>query len=283
MEKLDVAIIGAGPSGIYSARKLSKAGKKLAIFEKSRNIGGRLASRRMDGHVFNFGVNSFHSTAEELNEMIEDGLENDTLIRDGVEISAKCAITDWTKSLVKNIDVRLKKEAVKIEAKDNENIIHFKDGESIAAKDVIITAPAPQALELLKASELKAPELDKVEYDSAIYYMLSIDRELDELAEFKVLQHIKKEKEFYLLSFNEDWSEKSREELREEFDEVFRPTESHVHKWRYGKVKNSISSDCQMALKDKSIYLTGDYFYGDNMDSAVLSAQGVLDDVYGID
>ena len=283
MEKIDVAIIGAGPSGIFSARKLAQAGKKVAIFEKSGNIGGRLASRRLDGHIFNFGVNSFHSTAEELNEMVEHGIASETLIRDGVEIKATSAITDWTKGLVKGLDVRLRQEVERIDVGENENVLYLKGFEPVAAKDVILTAPAPQAARILKASGLDAPQLEKVRYSSAIYYMLSTERELGELAEFDVLQHVKKEKHFYLLSFQEDWTEKPREELREEFDEVFQPVESHVHKWRYAKVAKPISSDCQMMLKNKAIYLTGDYFYGDNMDSAVLSAQGVLDEVFGIE
>lgn len=283
MDKLDVAIIGCGPSGIHCARKLHSAGKKVAIFEKSRNVGGRLASRRFNGHIFNVGVNSFHSTAEELNEMVEHGIENESLIRDGVEIKATSAITDWTKALVEGLDVRLQSKIEKIETGENENILQFENGESIAAKDVIVTAPAPQTYDLLKASGITLEKLKKVHYSSAIFYMLALDHELSDLAEFRVLHHVKNGKDFYLLEFLEDWTEKSREELREEFDEAFQPIESHVHKWKYAKVQKPISSDFQMALKNKSIYLTGDYFYGDNMDSAVLSAQSVLENVFGLD
>lgn len=287
MEKLDVAIIGAGPSGIFCARRLASSGKKVALLEKSRNIGGRLASRRFDGHVFNFGVNSFHSTADELNEMVEHGIASETLIRDGVEVSATAAITDWTKGLVKGLDVRLGHLVEKIQVGDNENIITFSGSElaPMAAKDIIISAPAPQAAKILMDSGLPAGSLEQVEYSSAIYYMLSLKRELEEVAEFQIVQHVhhsKDDKHFYLLAFEEDWSEKSREELREEFDEVFRPIESHVHKWKYAKVKKGISSDEQMLFKNKGIFLTGDYFYGDNMDSAVLSAQGVLDDIFHV-
>ena len=285
MEKLDVAIIGAGPSGIFCARRLAGQGKKIAIFEKSRNIGGRLAARRFDGHVFNIGVNSFHSTAEELNEMVEHGIENETLIRDGVEIKAKSSITDWTKGLVKGLDVRLQCRLLKVEPRDNENILHFKNGQTVAAKDVILSAPAPQVVEILDGSEIEVPrQLKKVRYSSAVFYMLALNHELKELAGFEILHHVHyaadNDRHYYLLSFLGGWSEKSKEELREEFDETFRPIESYVHKWKYAKVQKRISSDCQMALKDKSIYLTGDYFYGDDMDSAVLSAQCVLDDVF---
>ncbi|HON77178.1 MAG TPA: FAD-dependent oxidoreductase, partial [Spirochaetota bacterium] len=37
---IDVAIVGAGPSGMVAAYFLAKAGKKVAIFERKLSIGG---------------------------------------------------------------------------------------------------------------------------------------------------------------------------------------------------------------------------------------------------
>ena len=93
---------------------------------------------------------------------------------------------------------------------------------------------------------------------------------------------MKKDFDYYLLQLEEDWNEKTKEELREEFDETFRPVESYVHKWRYAKVDKTISSDHQLALKDKGVYLTGDYFFGNDMDASVLASQHILDNVFHI-
>ncbi|MDD5450476.1 MAG: sulfide-dependent adenosine diphosphate thiazole synthase [Desulfovibrionales bacterium] len=38
--ELDVAIVGAGPSGMLAAYRLAKAGRKVAIFERKLSIGG---------------------------------------------------------------------------------------------------------------------------------------------------------------------------------------------------------------------------------------------------
>lgn len=38
--ELDVAIVGAGPSGMFAAYHLAKAGRKVAIFERKLSIGG---------------------------------------------------------------------------------------------------------------------------------------------------------------------------------------------------------------------------------------------------
>ena len=40
-----IAIIGAGMAGLTAARILSHRGARIAVFEKSRGIGGRLSTR----------------------------------------------------------------------------------------------------------------------------------------------------------------------------------------------------------------------------------------------
>ncbi len=58
----DVCIIGAGISGLSAAQALSQQNQKnlkIAVLEKSRGPGGRMATRRMDGFQFNHGAPSF--------------------------------------------------------------------------------------------------------------------------------------------------------------------------------------------------------------------------------
>jgi len=44
-----VAIIGAGISGLFAARTLQDHGLRVTVFEKSRGVGGRMATRRVNG------------------------------------------------------------------------------------------------------------------------------------------------------------------------------------------------------------------------------------------
>ncbi|HIP78813.1 MAG TPA: FAD-binding protein, partial [Kiloniellaceae bacterium] len=41
-----IAVIGAGLAGLLCARRLQDAGLHPVVFEKSRGLGGRLATRR---------------------------------------------------------------------------------------------------------------------------------------------------------------------------------------------------------------------------------------------
>ena len=47
----DIAVIGAGLSGLMCARQLASAGYQVCVLDKSRGLGGRMATRRVTGLV----------------------------------------------------------------------------------------------------------------------------------------------------------------------------------------------------------------------------------------
>lgn len=51
-----VAIVGAGMAGLAAARRLVDAGHEAVVFERSRGPGGRAATRRKDGFVWDTGA-----------------------------------------------------------------------------------------------------------------------------------------------------------------------------------------------------------------------------------
>ena len=53
---LRVAVIGAGMAGLACAGALHRAGATVTLFDKSRRVGGRLATRRVDGLLFDHGA-----------------------------------------------------------------------------------------------------------------------------------------------------------------------------------------------------------------------------------
>ena len=53
---MSIAIIGAGMAGLSCARALSDAGHSPIVFDKSRGLGGRLATRRADDLRFDHGA-----------------------------------------------------------------------------------------------------------------------------------------------------------------------------------------------------------------------------------
>lgn len=52
----DVIIIGAGIAGLAAAWKLHQYGRRILVLEKSGGVGGRMATRRISGAVFDHGA-----------------------------------------------------------------------------------------------------------------------------------------------------------------------------------------------------------------------------------
>ncbi|MEM7652453.1 MAG: FAD-dependent oxidoreductase, partial [Pseudomonadota bacterium] len=68
------AIIGAGISGLAAADRLRLSGHSVTLFDKSRGVGGRMATRRSDHGSFDHGAQYF-------------------TVRDGRFVQADCAVT----------------------------------------------------------------------------------------------------------------------------------------------------------------------------------------------
>ncbi|MFM8703967.1 MAG: FAD-dependent oxidoreductase, partial [Planctomycetia bacterium] len=59
LQTVDVAIVGAGIAGLVAARELSLAGCSVVVLEKSRGVGGRMATRRIGQAVCDHGAQFF--------------------------------------------------------------------------------------------------------------------------------------------------------------------------------------------------------------------------------
>lgn len=54
-----VAVVGAGLAGLTCAQQLKAQGVSVTVFEKSRGVGGRLSTRRVDWATFDHGTQYF--------------------------------------------------------------------------------------------------------------------------------------------------------------------------------------------------------------------------------
>src|SRR6266516_3159744 len=58
-----MVVVGAGVSGLACASALSASGKRVVVLERARGVGGRCATRRVEGQPVDFGVAFFHGRA----------------------------------------------------------------------------------------------------------------------------------------------------------------------------------------------------------------------------
>ena len=67
-----IAVVGAGISGLLVARALQARGGKVVVLEKSRGLGGRLATKRVGEAVFDTGAQYFTAKSERFAAMVAE-------------------------------------------------------------------------------------------------------------------------------------------------------------------------------------------------------------------
>lgn len=67
-----VAVVGAGIAGLACARTLQNAGHGVRVFEKSRGVGGRMATRRTANGTFDHGAQYFTARDPLFRRVVED-------------------------------------------------------------------------------------------------------------------------------------------------------------------------------------------------------------------
>lgn len=77
----DVIAFGAGPAGLAAAIKLAKNGKRALIFEKDKQVGGISKTLQYKGYRFDLGGHRFFTKSKEVNELWNETLGEDFLIR----------------------------------------------------------------------------------------------------------------------------------------------------------------------------------------------------------
>ena len=167
MQSTDVLIIGAGISGLLCATELRKAGKSVRILDKGRGLGGRMATRRMAGGRLDHGAQFFTVRDARLQAYADQWLQAGVIkewFRHAPEDSNPdgypryCGITGMTdapKYLAKDLDVQTGQQVTYLALDTDLWIARTAAGNSFLGKHLVITAPLPQALNLLEMTGLR--------------------------------------------------------------------------------------------------------------------------------
>ncbi|MDZ7960348.1 MAG: NAD(P)/FAD-dependent oxidoreductase [Aulosira sp. DedQUE10] len=167
---IDVAVIGAGMAGLVCAQQLRQAGYSVIVVEKSRGLGGRLATRRLHGTWADHGACYLTPKGELLGGFIEllcnaHVLEiwTDTVyeFQAGAAIVASSGrspryvapqgMSAVAKFLAQDLDIVLNQRVVAITATPEHSwqLTLESSNEEITANALVVAIPAPQALTLL--------------------------------------------------------------------------------------------------------------------------------------
>lgn len=204
---MKVMIIGAGVAGLAAAQRLRtlKLGLEIVIYEKSRGVGGRVATRRFNGATFDHGAQYVKTPSAPLRELLTKTLGHDllhnidlpvwTFDREGkispgdpklmseLKWSWEEGNTQLAKELARGLDVRFGQQVTRVERSGDRWSIWAGEQDLDHADAVLLTPPAPQTAALIEASNLGGEtttrlttELGKVQYRPCLTITLGYPR-----------------------------------------------------------------------------------------------------------
>ena len=145
----DVIVIGAGLAGLTAADALRRAGRRVVVVEKSRGIGGRLATRRTrEGLEFDHGAPAVTARPDAFAAFLAQASAEGHAARWGTDWVGLPGMSGLVRGLAAGLDIRFEMEATAVERDGGGWRVLVGDGAALTAPAVICTAPAPQTARL---------------------------------------------------------------------------------------------------------------------------------------
>ncbi len=180
----DVVIIGAGISGLVCAQQLHQAGYKVLVVEKSRGLGGRVATRRLHDTCADHGTcylkpklglfqrfvellaqqNILQVWTNTVHEFNTDSQQLTVSTPSPIYIAPK-GMSAIARFLAAGLEIHLNQRVIEISANADSWCLQLESTNAstqIAAKAVVVAIPAPQALMLLQPVSVSPIFLDNL-------------------------------------------------------------------------------------------------------------------------
>lgn len=192
MEVSDYIIVGAGISGLTVASILSENGKSVLVVDKGRQVGGRMASRRIGDIRFDHGAQHFRAKSKEFMEFVSYAKESSVVkdweaLNKEFQLKPPCYIgrdgmTSLPKLMASKLNVLLSEKVTKINCSNSTVKVKTESEKVFQSQGIILTAPLFQSLalipnDLFKDNDLKSELLD-YGYYKTIAVLLAFEKEL---------------------------------------------------------------------------------------------------------
>jgi len=296
---MNIAIVGAGPTGLVAARILQAAGETVTVFDKGRGMGGRMATRRNAHGAFDHGAPGFTLSDDSWGATVVSWHRAGVcapLWIDGERywtgVGGMSVIGRWLGS---GLDVRGSVTVSRVEA--NGGIWDDEDRLLGHFDRVVVTAPAPQAVAIAGQA---APDCERalqaVTYGPCWTLMMALHappRAVGTMRAPLALATREAAKpgrgamgECWVAHANARWSLEHFSNTAEDVVEtltdalcaslgVARSNVAHanVHRWRYAQVTQALGHAGFLASQQAPVIFAGDYTLGDGVECAFRSGE----------
>ncbi|MEC8556138.1 MAG: FAD-dependent oxidoreductase [Planctomycetota bacterium] len=194
-----IAVVGTGLSGLACARTLADHGASVQVFEKSRGLGGRMATRRIEGvGSFDHGAQYFTARDKRFQRYVQSWQEDQVVqtwegrivsLRQGQVEAEKSAVQRYVaspgmsslgKHLASDLPVEFDTRVESVCRKDEKWNASDENGNNLGQFDfVVLAVPSHQASDLLSdAPDLKT-QAARIEMRACWGLMLGFEDRLE--------------------------------------------------------------------------------------------------------
>ncbi len=174
--RVPVLVVGAGVSGLACARTLAAAGRSPPVLDRARGVGGRCATRRVEGHPMDFGVTFLHGRDREFlaelraveasalpgwpGHVLGTGrpCQPAALSPQETRIAWSEGVSAFPKHLARGLDLWLGANAVRLEPHGGGLAVRFDNGKALEGETVVLAMAAEQ-MDVLLATAEDEPEV----------------------------------------------------------------------------------------------------------------------------
>jgi renalase len=295
----DVIVVGGGMAGLTCARALASRGSRVVVLDKGRAVGGRMSTRRYGDVTFDHGAQYFTVRSPEFAALVEDLSRRGVVAPFGKEL-ARSGEMRWVgtptmravpQHLSLGLDVRTAARVTRLERDAEGWSVSLEDGTRLEASSVVLANPAPQARELLAASNEPIPEsLLQVEVSPCWALMVEVQGEVGmrtpTLRDTPPFSWVCRQNDDglqtrWIAHADREFSERYLESTQDEAVELLTPrllallgasrtSRASAHRWRFARTTKPAGMAAIPDL-DRRLVLAGDYCLGDRVEDAFTS------------
>ncbi len=308
LEGQRIAVVGAGIAGLTAARKLAKAGAKVTVFEKSRGVGGRLATRRVEDAGIDHGAQYVTAREPAFKAFAARAKAEGSLAawtprgKDGDDewLVGMPRMSSFVAALIDAFDVQHEKTVTAVRDDGAAFTLSLSDGSEVGGFNrVVVAIPGPQAFALLEPHGAPFDRIPEVRFGPCWALLVGFDQPVD--PGFDVRRNVGalawvaasaskpgRTGTYWVAQANPTWSAEHLEETADDVEpqllemlaEAIGPLPgrsfSAVHRWRYALVEKPLGVAFLMSA-DGRLGACGDWLIAPRVESAWASGGGLAD------